>query len=134
MSIRSEKVASEIKKALVKPVSDLVSELYHGALVTVTSVRLTRDLRLAYVYLSFYGNNISPGEFIEILENKKSSIRAHIGSSVRLRFVPDLKFFVDDTLDQMEHIQDLLDSVNKKNNNENENEDDKDNNDFDLFK
>lgn len=113
MSIRTEKAASTIKKILATPIGDFAREYYPGSLVTVTSIRLSPDMRLAKVYLSFFGNSISPGAFIEMLEEKKGYIRSIIGSKVRLRFTPDLKFFIDDTLDQIEHIQSLLDSVKK---------------------
>ncbi len=114
MSIRTEKVASTIKKILVRPISDLAREYYPGALVTVTSVRLSPDLKTAKVYLSFYGRDVSPGTIIDKLEEKKSHIRAEVGAKIKLRFTPDLRFFIDDTLDQIEHIQDLLNSVKKE--------------------
>jgi ribosome-binding factor A len=116
MSIRTEKVASTMKKILAMPIGDFAREYYPGSLVTVTSVRLSPDLRLAKVFLSFFGQNISPGAFIEILEDKKGYIRSIVGSKVRLRYTPDIKFFIDDTLDQIEHIQSLLDSVKKTEN------------------
>lgn len=111
MSIRTEKVASVIKRALVNPVSDLAHE-YGAGLVTITSIRLSNDLHVAKVYLSIYGGKIGPGEFITFLENSKGMLRSHVGKHIRLRLTPDLRFFLDDTLDQMEHIQKLIDSVN----------------------
>ncbi len=116
MSIRTEKAASTIKRIMAKPIGDLAGEYYPGSLVTITSIRLSPDMRLAKVYLSFYGKSISPGAFIDILTEKKGYIRSVIGAGIRLRFTPDLKFFIDDTLDQIEHIQSLLDSVKKSGN------------------
>lgn len=110
MSLRSEKVASVIKRALSMPVSDLARENSAG-MATVTSVRISPDLTLAKVYISLFGKSFSPIEFISLLEENKSSLRKIVGRAVRLRQTPDLKFFNDDTLDQIEHIQKLLDSV-----------------------
>lgn len=114
MSIRTEKVASVIKRALSEPLRELASEHLPGGLVTITSVRTSKDLRIANIYLSIFGKDVSPGKFLTLLENKKGMLRSTLGANVKLRFTPDLRFFLDDTLDQMEHIQDLLDSVHKK--------------------
>lgn len=115
MSIRAEKVSSLIKRVLAKPIDSLASE-HHAGLVTVTSVRLTEDLQTAKVYVSIFGDKISPGKFLAILEDKKGSLRTHLGKEIRLRYTPDLKFFLDDTLDKIEHIQELINSIgnNKK--------------------
>ena len=110
MSFRVEKVASEIKKILAQPIADIAKGLNAG-LVTLTSVRVSKDLQQAKVYISIFNKNSSPGFLIEKLEKQKGELRHIIGKELRLRFTPDLKFFLDDTLDQMEHIQTLIDSV-----------------------
>ena len=107
MSIRTEKVASVVKRTLTKPISEL-AQSHSCGLVTITSVRMSKDLQIAKVYMSIFGGKISPGEFIELLERNSGSLRHYIGSNLRLRFTPELKFFLDDTLDQMEHIQNIL--------------------------
>ena len=113
MSVRTEKVGSVIKRVLAEPISNIAKEKYQTVLVTITAVRLSPDLRIANVYLSIFGPDISPGTLITYFEEHKGRLRHHIGSNVRLRFTPDLRFFLDDTLDQMEHIQNLLDKVKK---------------------
>jgi len=110
MSIRAEKVSSLLKRVLAKPIDEIASE-HKAGLVTVTSVRLSEDLQIAKIYISVFGDKISPGKFLAILEDKKGSLRTHVGRNIRLRYTPDLKFFLDDTLDKMDHIQELLDSV-----------------------
>ena len=111
MSIRTDKVASLIKRILTQPIAEIAEE-YSAGLVTVTSVRVSKDLQLARVYISVYDKKMSPGEFVEILEKRKKRIRSYLGSNMRLRYTPDLQFHIDDTLDQMDHIQDLIDNVN----------------------
>jgi ribosome-binding factor A len=110
MSIRAEKVASVIKKAIIEPITALGRERSAG-FITVSSVKLSRDLRIAKIYISILGAKSSPGIFIKALEDNQGKIRAHIGRNVRMRFLPELRFYLDDTLDQMEHIQDVIDSV-----------------------
>lgn len=110
MSVRAEKVASLIKRVLTTPINDLAQE-YSAGLVTVTSVKMSKDLQIARVYISCYNGKISPQQFINIIEENISTIRQYVGANVRLRHTPELKFFIDDTLDQMEHIQNLLKSL-----------------------
>lgn len=112
MSIRTEKVASLLKRVLAAPINDIAKE-FNAGLVTVTAVRLSPDLHLAKVYISCYAGKIPNTEFIGILENKKGELRSLVGSEVRLRLTPDLRFYIDDTLDQIEHIQKLLNIANK---------------------
>jgi ribosome-binding factor A len=113
MSIRAEKVSNEIRKAIVRPINDLAVE-HKAGLLTITSVRISKDLRVARIYFSLMGGNLNKSKFLEVLELNKSEIRKSLANSVRLRFVPELKFFYDDTLDAIEHISDVLKKVQSK--------------------
>lgn len=110
MSIRTEKVSSLIKKILAQPINTLAKE-HGGGMVTLTEVKVSKDLQIAKVYVSIFNSTEGPGSFIDILEAKKGILRSQIASQSRLRYTPDLKFFLDDTLDKIEHIQNLLNSV-----------------------
>lgn len=110
MSIRTEKVASLIKRTIAGYVSELARDNSAG-LVTITSVRLTKDLHIANVYVSIFDQKNGPDYFMSILSEHSSSIRSLVGRNVRLRYTPELRFFLDDTLDQIEHIQKLLNST-----------------------
>ena len=112
MSIRADKVSSVIKKSLSRPISEIAEEKNAG-LVTITSVRLSRDLSVAKIYVSIYGGKTTPAAFINVLEAKAGYIRSILGRNIRTRKTPEIRFFLDDTLDQMDKIQDLLDSVKK---------------------
>jgi ribosome-binding factor A len=113
MSIRAEKVSNEIRKAIVRPINDLAVE-HKAGLLTITSVRISKDLRVARIYFSLMGGTLNKSKFLEVLELNKSEIRKSLANSVRLRFVPELKFFYDDTLDTIEHISDVLKKVQSK--------------------
>lgn len=110
MSIRTEKVSSVIKRILAKPLSDIAHEVGAG-LVTVTAVRLSKDLHIAKVYISSYGGKISTASLITFLESRSGELRSIVGANVRLRYTPELRFYLDDTLDQIENIQKLLNSL-----------------------
>jgi ribosome-binding factor A len=119
MSIRTEKVASTIKKELAEPISRYGTERFKG-LVTLTSVRMTPDLLNAKLYVSVFGDNLSVGDVVEGLENNSGEFKSIIAKNLRLRYVPEIRFYLDDTLDKMDHIQDLLDSVKKNNDDQSE--------------
>jgi ribosome-binding factor A len=110
MSHRPEKVANEIKKILAQPIVDIAKSIKAG-FATLTAVRISKDLQNAKVYISLFGANSQPGVLITQLENHRGELRHLIGKELRLRAVPDLKFFLDDTLDQIEHIQSILNTV-----------------------
>ena len=96
MSIRTEKVATEIKKSLAEVISALAREENAG-LATLTTVRVSPDLKIAKVYISIYGSKKSPIGFINSLEKKEGWLRHILGSKIRLRFTPELRFYIDDT-------------------------------------
>lgn len=117
MSIRQEKVSSQIKRTMAGIISEMALEVGAG-IATLTSVKVTPDLQIAKAYISVYGGKLSPGEFLEELDRRKGELRSYLGSKIRLRYTPELNFYIDDTLDQMEHIQDLLDNINNKKSND----------------
>ena len=115
MSIRTEKVSSLIQQVLARPV-DILAKEYNAGLATVTAVRMTRDLHYANVFISVFGGKKTPAEFVNILEQRSAELRKATGSQIRLKYTPVLRFFVDDTLDKIDHIQELLDNVPKSEN------------------
>lgn len=112
MSIRSEKVGGVIRELLAEIMRPIASELRAG-LLTVTSVRVSPDLKHARVYVSAFGGKATTTDVIEYLEKNKRKIRSQLAHKMTIRAVPDLQFFRDDTLDEMDAIHSLLDSVKK---------------------
>jgi ribosome-binding factor A len=79
------------------------------AFVTVTSVRVSPDLGIAKIYLSIFGVP-DPNAVIAQIDKKNKEIRKHFGAQIRhqARIVPELKFFLDDSLNYVEKIEKLL--------------------------
>jgi ribosome-binding factor A len=107
MSIRTEKVAGEVQKALARPLQKLASEISAG-FITANHVRMSPDLRIAKVYVGIFGGKITPQQAMISLELRTKDIRREVVSHLRLRFAPELKFYLDDTLDMMEKVDALL--------------------------
>ena len=109
-SIRPERVGSEMLKVISVAVRDYYNE-FPGSLVTVTSVRMSPDLQIAKVYLTVFGGSATPQDVIRVLSKHAGAIRRYVGTKIRLRNTPELRFFYDDTLDKMDHIQKLIDKA-----------------------
>jgi len=76
--------------------------------VTVTDVQLSSDLRYARVYYSVIGDDQRRADAQEGLQSARGLIRREVGRNLRLRYVPDIEFFLDDSLRNAEHIESLL--------------------------
>lgn len=110
-STRQKKVARLVQKELANYFLKESRNLYAGAFITVTTVRMSPDLSHARVYLSLFKSPDAKALLNQIIAEKKD-IRRHLGEMVRkqLRIVPDMDFFLDDSLDYFENIERLLKS------------------------
>lgn len=87
---------------------------YLDGMVTVVSVKMTTDLRIAKVYVSIYRSQTDPDIQIKRLNTHAPEIRKELTSHVSMRFIPELRFYRDDTLDAAERIDQLLQAVRKE--------------------
>ena len=103
---------AKISRLLQKELSEIFrrqTAKTHGVIVSVSAVRVTPDLSLARVYLSIFPSDKS-AEMIENINTSTKTIRYELAQIVRfqLRKVPELQFFLDDSLDYIENIDNLL--------------------------
>lgn len=86
---------------------------YGNAFVTVTNVRVSPDLGIANIHLSFFGVK-DPNAVLEQIKKHTKEIRHLLGNSIRhqARIVPELKFFLDDSLDYVEKMEKLFKDIN----------------------
>jgi len=80
------------------------------AFVTVTGARVSPDLSIATIQLSIFGAK-DPQSVIKLIESHTKEIRKILGNNIRhqARIIPELRFFLDDSLDHAARIQKLLD-------------------------
>ena len=105
---RQNKIARLLQKELSLIFQQQTSAT-HGTLVSVTRTKISPDLSICTAYLSIFPSE--KGE--EILANINASnkqIRYELGTRVKnqLRIIPELRFFIDDSLDYIERIDELL--------------------------
>ena len=105
---RQNKIARLLQKEL-SVIFQQQTRAMHGVMVSVTRAKISPDLSICTAYLSIFPSE--KGE--EILTNinaSTKSIRYELGTRVRnqLRIIPELRFFIDDSLDYIERIDELL--------------------------
>ncbi len=109
-STRQNKVARLIHREMADLLLRLNKERFHGKLISVTVVRVTKDMGIARVYLSIFPSEFSK-EILEEIRLGSKQLRGELGRKLAksLRIIPELEFFVDDSLDYIENIDKLLD-------------------------
>ena len=103
---------NKISRLLQKELSEiflLQTKAMPVVLVSVSAVRISPDMSIARVYLSVFPSEKAE-EIVKNVNDNMKTIRYELGTRVRhqLRIIPELKFFVDDSLDYIEKIDSLL--------------------------
>lgn len=107
-SIRQSRIESVIQEELSAVFQRNAREICLGAMVSATVVRITPDLSLARCYCSIFAGPPKE-EVIENIQANTSKIRGEIGKRLKnMRHIPEFKFFVDDSLDYANEIDELL--------------------------
>jgi ribosome-binding factor A len=110
-STRQKKVSRLIQKELADIFLRKNNELAPGKLISITIVRVSPDLSFAKVFLSVFpsANQI---DVVNAIKDHTSKIRFELGQKVRtqLRIIPEIAFFIDDSLDYIDNIDKLLKS------------------------
>lgn len=108
-SIRQKKVASLIQKELGSIFQRLSGEMFNGVFITVTVVRMTQDLSLAKVYLSFL-NASDKHALLKDVNHHKAAIRGRLSQAIGkvMRKMPNLQFYLDDSSEYAQNIDHLL--------------------------
>jgi ribosome-binding factor A len=105
---RQNRISRLLQKELAT-IFQLQTSKTHGVLVSVTRVRVSPDLSICTAYLSIFPSD-KGDEILENIRKNEKSIRFELGTRVgkQLRIVPEVRFFIDDSLDYIEHIDELL--------------------------
>ena len=108
-SIRQNKVGRLIQRDLSEMFQKECKEYTGGAMLSVTAVRVSPDMSYARVYLSIFPSELAE-KVLGILDEKNKNIRFILGKKIgkQTRIIPELRFFVDDSLDYIDKIDNLL--------------------------
>jgi ribosome-binding factor A len=105
---RQKKISRLLQKDLGEILQIHGRSWFPGVMLTVTKVYVTSDLSVAKVYVSIFGKEAK--EIIRLLEMHGKEVRKQLGLRAKnqLRHIPELRFYVDDSLDYIENIEKLL--------------------------
>ncbi|MFM7725773.1 MAG: 30S ribosome-binding factor RbfA [Flavobacteriales bacterium] len=108
-SVRLDKVSALLKRELSTLFQQNMHTLFEGMMITVTQVRVSPDLGVAKAYLSFFPTE-KKEHGIEVVNEKKAHLRKLLAGEVgkQIRKIPELSFYIDDSLDYFEEIDRLL--------------------------
>ncbi|MBO7553888.1 MAG: 30S ribosome-binding factor RbfA [Bacteroidaceae bacterium] len=103
---------SKIERLIQKELSEIFrhdTQAMHGVLVSVTNVRISPDLSVATAHLSIFPSERGE-ELLKNINANVKTVRFDLGKRLgkQLRIIPELRFFIDDSLDYIEHIDELL--------------------------
>ncbi|MGN6604316.1 MAG: 30S ribosome-binding factor RbfA [Ginsengibacter sp.] len=109
---RQKQVAAEVSKELNEIFLKMGLTMLDGGMVSIASVKITPDLYEARVYLSFFQVKDQEAA-LEKFRELSGEIRGELGKRMRhqLRIIPQLTFYLDDTLDYVFKIEKLLDEI-----------------------
>lgn len=108
-TIRQDRINNLLQKDLGEIFQLDMRHVSLGSMITVTKVKVTSDLSLAKVYLSLFATK-DKAVLLKSIRSHTKEIRGILGNRVRnqLRVVPNLNFYLDDSLDYIENIDTLL--------------------------
>lgn len=110
-STRQNKVSKLIYREMADMLLRLNKTKFSGKLISVTVVRVTKDLGIARIYLSIFPSEFAQ-EIIKEIELNNKQLRFELGRKLgkTLRVIPELQFFIDDSLDYIDNINRLIKS------------------------
>ena len=114
-SKRQQKFAGVIQEDLAAIFQREGTNYLPNTLVTITKVRVTPDLAIARVFLSFFNNN-NTALSLQTIKSHASEIRYKLGARIKdqVRIIPQLEFFVDDTNEYVERMDKIFDKISKE--------------------
>lgn len=116
MSIRTERVSRLLQREIAELLqNEFVEQL--PSLVTVTDARVTKDLSIAYIHVSVYGDTPAQRQAtFKHLEELTPAVRGALGRQIRhqVRAIPEVRFFLDDSLERVQHMENLFGRIREE--------------------
>jgi ribosome-binding factor A len=108
-SQRQLRVGELIRHAVTEILSrgELPEDVFAKAFVTIPEVRMSPDLKLATVYVTLHDEKLSK-PVLKAFEQNRKAIRTDVARKVNLKFAPDVRFRLDDRLEEVDRIEALL--------------------------
>ncbi len=114
-SYRGGRINEEFKKEISNLIQNEIKDPRITAMISVTDVKVTKDLRYAKVYVSIFCNSEEEKkENLNALKNASGFIRKELGRRINLRYTPEVIFEIDDSINYGMHMDELIQKISKK--------------------
>ena len=114
---RTRRLADQIKSELAW-IIDRKLHIPHKGMITLTRVRMSTDLKIARVYFTVIGDKTSHKETELALRKASSFLKRELSSVIKVRHLPELRFFFDDTMEYSENINSILRKIDEEKHNQ----------------
>ena len=112
---RGGRINEEVKREISTIIRNEIKDPRLTAMVSVTDVKVTKDLRYAKVFVSIFGKDEEEkNNTFLALKNASGYIRREIGQRINLRYNPQIIFELDDSINYGMHIEELIQKVKDK--------------------
>ena len=112
---RGGRINEEVKREISNIIQNEIKDPRMTAMVSVTDVKVTRDLRYAKVFVSIFAkNDEEKNNSFVALKNASGYIRKEIGQRINLRYNPQIIFELDESINYGMHIEKLIQKVKEK--------------------
>lgn len=113
MSHRPDRLAEAIKKEVSELLRDEIKDPRIG-FVSITAVRVSKDLRYADIFASIYGEPAEQKAAMDALAKARGFVRSELGKRIRLRHTPEINFKQDNSIAQGVHLVRLIDELQQE--------------------
>ena len=117
--MRTERIDEDVKYYIDKILRENISKFTNTGIITVTSVKTTKDLRYAKVYVSIFGTKYTHQVF-EKLAKSAGFVRKNLAAMLKARNIPDIVFELDDSMEYGSKMEQLIEQVSAKDRENNE--------------
>jgi ribosome-binding factor A len=111
---RADRVSGLIQEVLAELLKKKIRDP-RVAMATITRVKMSRDLKLARIYFTIYGDSQKSEAAVQGFESARGFIKRSLARRLNLRYMPDLKFFYDESFEYGSQIDQLLKKISTDN-------------------
>lgn len=106
-STRMQKMSRLLRDELSRIIREEINDPRLG-FVSITEIEMTPDLHVAHIYISAYGTPKEQEESMAVLEGAASFLRGEIGRQIEMRYIPELRFHLDRSIERGSRVVELL--------------------------
>ena len=112
MNNRIEKVNSSLNKCITNIINNKISDPRLDTMVTITSIETSSDLSVCKIKLSFLTNDKEKRkEILKIIQKSSGFIKSELSKMVKIRIIPELRFSIDEGIDNALRVEELLKQI-----------------------